>query len=178
MTGTTSEHNLAAGYGASIISAAGTVTITNSAFNRNTGTYGLYIVTDNAISLNTVECSSNAAGGGASLVNPSTRPTATISVSKGTFNYNLTDGLRVNTLHAVTINGLIANGNALNGVAIATAAGMPINILSSLRPNEFQNNTGRGLSITSGGAVTASKINAYGNVAAGIYLTGLTERST
>ena len=148
-----------------------TVSVTNSTFHGNSA-YNLYVLTNGSITLNNVTANDSINLEGAYLDNhTSGLTTATVSVSHSTFNGNGYRGLEIWSARAVTLNGVISSNNSAYGAHIRTATNMPVNILSSLRANEFNGNVSAGVYIGSAGSLTGSRITAnYSTSDAGIVL--------
>ena len=163
-----------AAYGLYVGHSAGgatSVTINNSFFNHNTASVGFGVASAGAIIVYNTEANNNGFHG-ADLNNllPGATATATITVNKSTFSGNGWYGLNVQSYHVITVNGVVADNNGSYGVALRTDPGIAINLLSTLRPNEFNGNVVNGLWVGQGGAVTGSKITANNNGEHGIYL--------
>jgi hypothetical protein len=146
------------------------VSITNSAFNSNQAVAGLEIDSRGRVTLRSVDASGNADENGATIDNAKdvTHPVdVSILCTGGSCDFNSNDeyGLQVNTFGSITLNGVNAVGNAVNGAYLQNhlaADARPKNI--SITNAIFGKNlAGFGLLANSKGSISLNKVSASGN---------------
>lgn len=162
-------------YGARIENDGGTgsnVTVTNSKFNDQINTGGLYITTKGTVTIKDLTANNNN-GSGAYIQNQNADTPKSITLAgTNTFNGNNSSGLFISSIGVITLNNIIANDNGYDGATVsnnntnATNAGIKLT-----GTNVFGNNTNSGLSIESKGAVTLNNIYANSNSAYGVSIT-------
>lgn len=166
------------GYGASLVNYYPTligqpVTITNSSFDKNTVTDGLWVLSKGAISLTNVSASGNV-GSGATLNN--TSGTAPVSVLPGldgsmtSFSANNVNGLKVLSKGVITIKSVQANGNVETGIFADNSAGLPtvgVTIQNAI-VNFNDGLTAYGMEIYSRGVIALSGLEANYNSMSGV----------
>jgi len=161
----------------------GSVTISNSRFNANS-TYGMEVYAKGNITLSSVQANTNYNAQGAWLHNESVAGKS-VTVNKGSFNFNDTRGLEILSGGNVTLNGVSASNNGEEGVYIVNdyfggLAAYNVTISSSLGVNMFNNNGmplgDSNVYIRTAGNVTVSKATANnhydGNMGFMVYHTG------
>jgi hypothetical protein len=163
--------------GAELGTGLGTVTINNSAFNKNDGN-GLEVYSDAIVTTNNLIANQNAKGG--VIIDNDSNTTATPDKTvtmKGfkEFNDNTDgDGLRIFSKGAISLGNIIATNNGGHGLSIDNReskanAGVTIN-----GSNYFNNNgdptTGYGAYILTHGIVTLNSINASDNGNSGVFI--------
>lgn len=132
-----------------------TLTGTNT-FISNTAD-GLRITTNGAIKANNVTASNNVNGNGAFILNSgAATPMGVTFTGTNVFNNNTTqDGLYIQSLGAITLNNVTANGN-LEGAYLNNNTGTASVTLTGT--NTFNNNTNDGLNVQSDGVVNLMRI--------------------
>ena len=125
---------------------------------------GLKVYSNGNISIAKLESFSNG-GSGAVLDNDTSTISGTVSVQNAGFYSNAADGLQISSLGTVTIYNVDAYLNGGNGLAIdGGTSGRTINVTSPRTgSDDFYDNDGYGVYITSAGLVTLSGIKATGN---------------
>jgi putative surface-exposed virulence protein len=155
-----------ANYGAYLDNTAGTgtVTVSNSTFNLNTGR-GLYIVSNGNITLSSVTANSNV-NGGALLDNDT--GIGTVSISNSTFSNNTSGGkgLEIFSKGTITLNSVTANTNVNGGALLDNSSGTgAVTVTSSTFSTNTSSNAG--LEINSKGTITLSSVTASTNIGLG-----------
>lgn len=146
----------------------GNVTITgNNIFNSNTG-IGLSINTYGIVLLNNLTANENT-GSGVYIDNSTGSLAKSVTLNgNNMFNINGDTGLDINSLGAIKINNVMANGSITgSGAVLVNDAGlftMPVTITGY---GIFNNNNGDGLKISSNGALTFANLTANGNTGYG-----------
>ena len=161
-------------YGLRIFSsgAGSKVTLTNSAFSDNS-IFGVWVNTPGVIFVDKVDSSFNS-GNGARFDNTAdTSGKSTVTVQRSSFNFNsATYGVEIASDNQVTLNGITANANIGTGLKVNTSTGSgKITLLSSFGANTFNYNTGIGVSLNAGGAVSLSKVMSSSNTTSGVSIT-------
>ena len=166
-------------------SAPQNVTITGYANFNNNDAAGLYIWAYGTISLNNVTANGNGLDGGVYLDNcnynnglghcTATSPKAVTLTGNNSFEKNSSFGLTINSLGAITVNNINADGNTLaDGADLdndfpGAVGGVSVTNTATYSPS-FNNNGGNGLEVDSRGAITVMDLNATGNNNDGVYL--------
>ena len=166
-----SSNYIGGGY---IVNSGGTarspVTISNSTFNSNQAENGLEIDSRGTVTLRSVDASNNADENGVKIDNAKdvTHPVdVSILCTGGSCDFNSNDeyGLQVDTFGSITLNGVNAVGNAINGASLqnhTAADARPKNI--SITSAIFGKNlAGFGLLANSKGSISLNKVSASGN---------------
>jgi len=135
------------------------VTINNSIFNICAFGYGLQVLSDGLITLNSVTASNNA-GAGAMLLN-TTGTTAGVIVQTlqgyNSFDLNGGNGLHILSNGAVNLTNLHTAQNSSSGLLVNTASLITINKIVATH------NSVHGANLTAGGIVTIDKMLAFEN---------------
>jgi len=132
------------------------ITIKNSIFNGNTYR-GATILSDGAVTLNNVTAHFN--GNSGIFINNNTDSTASVvSVTKGFFNQNTSDGLFISSNGAVTLNQITASTNFADGVEITNSAATTKQAVTISGFLIASGNAGDGLKIASKGNVTITNL--------------------
>jgi putative surface-exposed virulence protein len=150
---------------------AGTVTINISSSMYNGGD-GYDIYAKGLITLNDVYTAGNYGGDGFYLDNSDAQIPAAINLTLARA-YNSTYGFEIFSRGAVTLNSIIANANANDGVYIensGTGAIIINNTPSPLVFNDTDGNTGNGYTIYSNGAVSITNLDTNDNGGLGGYI--------
>jgi hypothetical protein len=158
------------GYGAwldnSEAVSARSVLINQGTFNENYEG-GLYVASDGSITISKLTVSENT-GKGVELSNLGANPLAPQNVIVSGFltaNLNESVGLDVQSLGAITLSFVTANGNQGNGATLDAG-----NVVTLTGSNHFDENWADGLLITTRGAITLSNVNANSNLGSGAIL--------
>jgi hypothetical protein len=158
------------GYGAwldnSEAVSAKSVLINQGTFNENYEG-GLYVASDGSITISKLTVSENT-GKGVELSNLGANPLAPQNVIVSGFltaNLNESVGLDVQSLGAITLSFVTANGNQDNGATLDAG-----NVVTLTGSNHFDENWADGLLITTRGAITLSNVNANSNLGSGAIL--------
>ena len=138
------------------------ISITSSAFNSNTGGYGLDALSNGAITLNKVTANANS-NFGAELENNYSGDTGAISLTSSTFESNTAGyGLEAGSNGAITLNKVTASFNGDGAELVNNGLGDTAGI--TLTSSTFDSNTaGIGLTADSNGALTLNKVIANAN---------------
>ncbi len=161
---------------------ANNITLSDITVSGNAaGSYSLQVTTSGSITLTNVVVENNT-GGGAYLDNTSSTSAASVTVTNGRFsnNTNTNDGLKINSVGAVTLANITANGNGSgtlgSGIAIGNslaATAQPVT-LTNITTND---NRSTGLSVGSAGVITATDLtavhNGLGGFGDGVYLSNM-----
>jgi hypothetical protein len=149
---------------------SGTVTVTDSSFNNNE-LQGLYILSTKAITLKNIFANSNGDDGIRADNTYSTNAQA-VTISNSSLNSNGGDGLTIRSNGAVTLTNINSTFNSGYGTRIdndnlvpAVAAAVKIT-----GANNFSDNGGYGLYVTSNGTISVNNTNANYNSGYGAYL--------
>jgi hypothetical protein len=129
-------------------------------FEDNT-TYGLWVISKGAISVNNVTSINN--GAEVFLDNNEVDAVGGVTMTGTNYFYSTGSGaagLRIQTLGAVSLSKITANGNTGGGLDIDSSLSVTITCGS------FTNNTGRGMDITSAGLITLKGVTSSGNTVA------------
>jgi hypothetical protein len=142
----------------------------NNRFNLNDG-FGLYVLSDGAVTLNNLTANENGANGvGVENYAPLTYKGNVYLTGVNNFAHNAGYGLEVRSDGAISVSKVTANWNGSTGVYLEnTAAPSPQNI-SILGFLTAGNNSGSGLIANSIGAILAANITALDNTWEGGYL--------
>ncbi|MCC7116937.1 MAG: right-handed parallel beta-helix repeat-containing protein [Anaerolineales bacterium] len=162
----------------SVIGWSGAVTINNviignALTNVASTTFGLNVATKGNILLNNVFIQGGQNTDGSHVMNgavlDNTSGAGTITVNNSDFSGNEGFGLSALSKNAITLNGISANLNGGDGVALTnnSVQGKAVT-LKGLK--EFNHNAGDGLKITSAGLITLSNLVAHTNGGAGVFL--------
>ena len=104
-----------------------------------------------------------------------TSPKAVTLTGNDSFEKNSSFGLTINSLGAITVNNINADGNTLaDGADLdndfpGAVGGVSVTNTATYSPS-FNNNGGNGLEVDSRGAITVMDLNATGNNNDGVYL--------
>jgi hypothetical protein len=131
----------------------GTVTISNSYFNYNSG-YGLYTASKGSITLTNVHASNNSYRG-IELSNVDGK--GFIKVTTVNVNNNNGSGLMANSNGAITLNNVMAVSNAHSGADLTVSTGTAAVLVKN---SQFLHNTNYGLTVTSNGKITLDGVTA------------------
>ncbi len=147
------------------------ITISRSSFNGNNfdepdTDAGLKLVTAGNVTLNQISASHNRGYGakveGAGLV------TLLNTLGDSSFNFNAADGLNVTASGKISLIGLTASHNTGGmGISLNNTGGIGDVLVTSA---VMLDNSGRGLSVTSKGLVTLSRVNALKNGGVGVFI--------
>lgn len=139
-------------------------------FNDNNG-LGLWVISDGAVSINSITASNSATGGGVEIGNNSDplKPQAVTFTGASIFNNNAASGLTIETYGTVIMNGITANGNGIvsgagYGTYISNTGGSSPQNVTLNGSNNFNGNKTGGLNLTSLGLVTVNSITASNTV--------------
>jgi putative surface-exposed virulence protein len=155
------------------------VTITGGAYTTNNTGYGMWVLSRGAITFSLVDAYIGGNGVyGWTLDNSSPGAIGGITLSTGTFNNldfdsNGSFGLTVVSLGNIKITNLDAWNNGGYGVILSNAAPGSVGnvtLLTTNGDNNFNNNHGNGLVVTSNQAITITGLHADGNSNAGAIL--------
>lgn len=145
---------------------AKSVTLTGTnLFSNNAGGNGLEIISNGAISLNSVTASNNSSGYGAFINNGGATTPANVTIT-GTnqFSTNSVTGLNVTSKGNIAVSNLTASNNVAQGASLTNSAGASTTSVTLTGLNSFINNTGEGLMINAKGTVTLTKVTADDNL--------------
>ena len=158
------------GYGAYLDNDAGTgsVKLTGvNAFNGN-ALYGLYILSNGAITLNNITASDNG-GAGAYLKNDTApKPQNVTLTGVNAFNGNSLEGLYLLSNGAITLSNVTASNNGSTGALLTNnSASTPKNVtlagVNTFNGNGSATTSGDGLRILSKGSITLNNVTANSN---------------
>lgn len=162
----------------SMLGGAGTVSIKQSASTNGNGEAGIQVISNRAVSLNSLNASNNQ-GLGVFIDNDGAGVAYDVTIAGSNF-FSLNDlsGLEVRSLGAVTLNNLTALGNGVADVS-GSGFGIYVNNLTGATVakqvtvngiNRFEQNFDAGLYVVSSGAIKTSALTALQNGQQGVYL--------
>ena len=147
-----------------------------SSFSSNDAGIGLEILTAGSVLMDGVTANGNTGGEGIKVTSDTNTPISKNSyVNRTSANGNSLDGLKVDAVGLITLNGVTANGNLLSGAVLdnssATTTTKPgVTILATLGTNNFNGNR-QGLTINSRGPVSLTSVTAnFSTHNSGIYI--------
>ncbi|MFN3491289.1 MAG: beta strand repeat-containing protein, partial [Anaerolineales bacterium] len=151
------------------------VTVSGFLTANDNGNYGLYILSDGAVTLSNITADGNTNGGAFINNIAAPKPQAVTISGVNSMSYNsIANGLYILTLGAVTLSSITAQGNGDYGVYIDNAASPVPSAVNIKGVNVFSNNGNTGLNVFSAGAINLYNITANGNAAVsndvGVYL--------
>lgn len=150
------------------------VTITgNNSFWDNDAS-GLEVYSYGMISATNLDAGNNGWGSGGDGVyldnNDGFLPRSVVVSTNDNFQWNEGYGLYVESLGAITVSNLFAEGNDLDGVYLSNIFAGAVGGITLNGTNEFWGNTGNGLTAYSYGAIKANNLSAWGNGGDGVHL--------
>lgn len=153
------------------------VTITGYSNVSNNSSYGMFIATYGVVSLTKVTADGNGGYGLWVQNQTGTLPKAVTISGANSFSYNTGGGgLTINSLGAITLNNVYADGNGgghgaeLKNDYLGAVGGITITATPSGSWNQFNGNAGSGLVALSKGNITVAITDAGDNGSNGVYL--------
>ncbi len=166
-----------------VMAASAPVIITNAsgkglAYDLNSGN-GVRIESNGSVTLTNIEAYANGMHG-VTITNNYSGASGIVKIASGTFDYNSTGGLFVQSNRSITLTKVNASYNGGVGVYLTNDLGssgfQPISIINDVKNmktegNGFQNNEVTGLIINATGKVTLTNLEAIGNGVNGAQVT-------
>jgi hypothetical protein len=152
----------------------GTGNVTLTGVTVQGGAPGLWVASNGTITVTNLNATFNGSGYGALLDNHFSATKAPVYVYSSVASYNGADGIHIQTLGSVVLDGVTAIGNSgsgANGVFIANnyaGATGDVSVLSTKGANNFSNNSTDGLYIVTNGNITLNNVTANYNYSNGI----------